>query len=86
MPSRKFDGTNALVRKPVYLMKTHYDEDSYKIHLEVVKSLTQNASLLLIRRIMFDIDDPRDLEFMKIHNENPKLRDKIFQFCTLSAS
>ena len=86
VPSRKFDGTNALVRKPVNLMKTHYDEDSYKIHLQVGKSLTPNASLVLIRRIMFDIDDPRDLEFMKIHNENPKLRDKIFQFCTLSTS
>lgn len=86
VPSRKFDGTNALVRKPVQIMETHYDEDSYKIHLQVGKSLTPNASLVLIRRIMFDIDDPRDLEFMKIHNENPKLRDKIFQFCTLSTS
>ncbi len=31
VPSRRFDGTNALVRMPVDLMKTHYDEDSYKI-------------------------------------------------------
>jgi 2-phospho-L-lactate guanylyltransferase len=26
VPSRRFDGTNALVRMPVDLMKTHYDE------------------------------------------------------------
>jgi len=30
VPSRRFDGTNALVRMPVDLMETHYDEDSYK--------------------------------------------------------
>ena len=31
VPSRRFDGTNALLRRPHNLMKTHYDEDSYKI-------------------------------------------------------
>ncbi|ABK77840.1 conserved hypothetical protein [Cenarchaeum symbiosum A] len=33
VPSRRFDGTNALYRSPSCLMETHYDEDSYKIHL-----------------------------------------------------
>jgi 2-phospho-L-lactate guanylyltransferase len=56
VPSRRFDGTNALLRMPTNLMKTHYDEDSYKIHLEVGKSLTSNASLIFLRRIMLDID------------------------------
>ena len=84
VPSRKFDGTNALIRKPATLMKTHYDEDSYKIHLQVGKSMTPNTSLVLVRRIMFDIDDPRDIEFMKTHYENSKLRDEIFQICNPS--
>ncbi len=58
VPSRRFDGTNALLRTPVNLMETHYDEDSYKIHLEVGKSLTSNTSLLLLRRIMMDPVSP----------------------------
>ena len=33
VPSRKFDGTNALVRMPIDLMKTHYDDDSYRNHM-----------------------------------------------------
>jgi len=47
VPSRKFDGTNALFRKPTNLMKTHYDEDSYKIHLTEGKSHSKNTSLFL---------------------------------------
>jgi len=37
VPSRRFDGTNALFRTPVNIMRTHYDEDSYKIHLSTGK-------------------------------------------------
>ena len=37
VPSRRFDGTNALVRMPTDLMETHYDEDSYKIHMNTAK-------------------------------------------------
>ena len=68
VPSRRFDGTNALLRTPVNLMETHYDEDSYKIHLEVGKSLTSNTSLVLLRRIMMDVDNPEDLEFLLKQN------------------
>jgi len=77
VPSRKFDGTNALVRKPVQIMETHYDEDSYKIHLNLGKSLTQNSSLILIRRIMLDIDYPDDLAILKTYNEKPQFCEKI---------
>ena len=79
VPSRKFDGTNALLRKPVNLMKTHYDEDSYKLHLEVGKSKAQNSSLILLRRIMLDIDDQTDIEFIQTLNEKPQLCQQINQ-------
>ncbi len=79
VPSRQFDGTNALLRMPVNLMKTHYDEDSYKIHLEVGKSLTSNTSLIFLRRIMFDIDNQEDLEFLSLQNEKPEFRSKIHE-------
>jgi len=81
VPSRRFDGTNALLRRPHNLMKTHYDEDSYKIHLEIGKSMTSNTSLILLRRIMLDIDNQEDLKFLLSHNEKPKFCTKINQIC-----
>ena len=76
VPSRRFDGTNALLRMPTNLMKTHYDEDSYKIHLEVGKSLTSNTSLIFLRRIMLDIDNQEDLEFLLSQNDKPEFCSK----------
>ena len=77
VPSRRFDGTNALVRMPVNLMKTHYDEDSYKIHLSVGKSKTKNTSLVFAKRIMMDIDSLEDLKFCLKQNEKPEFCEKI---------
>ncbi len=79
VPSRRFDGTNALLRRPHNLTKTHYDEDSYKIHLEIGKSMTSNTSLIFLRRIMFDVDNQEDLEFLLSHNEKPEFYTKINQ-------
>jgi 2-phospho-L-lactate/phosphoenolpyruvate guanylyltransferase len=64
VPSRKFDGTNALFRAPTNVMETHYDEDSYKIHLDTAEKRNASSALVLIRRIMLDIDDQSDLRFI----------------------
>jgi 2-phospho-L-lactate guanylyltransferase len=64
VPSRKFDGTNALFRAPPDVMETHYDEDSYKIHLNTAEKRNASSALVLIRRIMLDIDDQSDLRFI----------------------
>jgi 2-phospho-L-lactate/phosphoenolpyruvate guanylyltransferase len=64
VPSRKFDGTNALFRTPTNVMETHYDEDSYKIHLNTAEKRNATSALVLIRRIMLDIDDQSDLRFI----------------------
>jgi 2-phospho-L-lactate guanylyltransferase len=61
VPSRKFDGTNALFRMPLDVMETHYDEDSYKIHLNTAEKRKASSSLVLIRRIMLDVDEQSDL-------------------------
>ncbi len=79
VPSRRFDGTNALVRMPVDLMKTHYDEDSYKIHLTTGKLYTTNTSLVFVRRIMMDVDNMDDLQFSLSQNEKPTFSQKILQ-------
>ncbi|SHO47586.1 2-phospho-L-lactate guanylyltransferase [Nitrosotalea sinensis] len=70
VPSRKFDGTNALFRMPPKAMETHYDEDSYKIHLDTAEKRNTSSALVLIRRIMLDIDDQSDLRFILSLSEN----------------
>ncbi len=77
VPSRRFDGTNALARMPVDLMKTHYDEDSYKIHMSTAKENTLNVAMVFVKRIMLDIDNTDDLKFVLEQNEKPEIKDKI---------
>ena len=61
VPSRRFDGTNALLCMPPDAIKTSYDEDSYRAHMASARLRTSNASLLLVPRIMQDIDVLEDL-------------------------
>jgi 2-phospho-L-lactate guanylyltransferase len=72
VPSRKFDGTNALFRSPVDVMEPHYDEDSYKIHLNIANNKSSKTALVLIRRIMLDVDEPSDLQIILKH-ANPSI-------------
>ncbi len=77
VPSRRFDGTNALVRMPINLMITHYDEDSYKIHMNTAKEFTRNVALVFVKRIMLDVDNMEDLKFLLEQNEKPEISKKI---------
>jgi 2-phospho-L-lactate guanylyltransferase len=77
VPSRKFDGTNALLRSPINVMETHYDEDSYKIHLSTAKSRSIPTTFALISRIMWDVDDSSDIEFIMSNIEKPDLAEKL---------
>jgi len=77
IPSRRFDGTNALVRMPVDLMETHYDEDSYKIHMNTAKEHTLNVAMVFVKRIMWDVDNSEDLKFLLEQNEKPHIAEKI---------
>jgi 2-phospho-L-lactate guanylyltransferase len=77
VPSRKFDGTNALVRMPINLMKTHYDDDSYRKHMITAKEHTLNVAMVFIKRIMLDVDSQEDLELLLEQNEKPELINKI---------
>lgn len=77
VPSRKFDGTNALLRSPVNVMETHYDEDSYKIHLTTGKTRNIPTSFALISRLMWDIDDISDLRFVLGNSGGSKLAQSV---------
>ena len=60
-PSHRYDGTNALLRKPPHIIRTHYDEDSYEIHLQKAKENNVRAKIILNRRLMIDLDEPSDI-------------------------
>ena len=77
IPSRRFDGTNALVRMPIDLMETHYDEDSYKIHMNTAKKHTLNVAMVFVKRIMWDVDNKEDLEFLLEQNDKPQIAEKM---------
>ena len=80
VPSRQLNGTNALVRCSTNIMKTQYDRGSYAFQLDAAKTVSQNVSVALIRRIMLDIDDQRDLTFMLSQNEKPDFCKRISNF------
>lgn len=77
VPSRKFDGTNALVRMPPDIMETHYDRDSYRAHMDIAKRRTRNPAVLFVRRIMMDMDDGDDIRYALEQNEKPELCERI---------
>ena len=77
VPSRQFNGTNALVRHPSGLMQTRYDMGSYTHQIDAAKTKTNNISIALIRRMMLDIDDESDLVFMLKQNNKPEFCNKI---------
>ena len=77
VPSRQFNGTNALVRCPAYIMDTRYDMGSYTFQMDAAKTKTKNISIALIRRMMLDIDDESDLAFMLKQNAKLDFCKKI---------
>jgi len=77
VPSRQFNGTNALVRCPADIMKTSYDMGSYTFQMDAARTKTENISIALIRRMMLDIDDEYDLAFMLKQNAKQDFCKKI---------
>ena len=77
VPSRHFDGTNALVRTPINSMTPRYDEGSHSFQIESAKNDDVKISIGLIYRLMLDIDNTKDLEFVLKQNIKPEFCDKI---------
>ena len=79
VPSRHFDGTNALVRTPINSMMPRYDEGSYSFQIESAKNFDVKISVGLTFRLMLDIDNREDLEFVLKQNIKPDFCEKIRQ-------
>ena len=77
VPSRHFDGTNALLRTPIDSMKPRYDEGSYIFQIESAKNFDVKICVGLIYRLMLDIDSVEDLEFVIKQNIKPEFCSKI---------
>jgi 2-phospho-L-lactate guanylyltransferase len=77
VPSRHFDGTNALVRTPINSMTPRYDEGSYRFQIESAKNDDVRIVIGLIYRLMLDIDNTEDLEFVLKQNIKPEFCNKI---------
>ena len=77
VPSRHFDGTNALVRTPINSMTPRYDEGSYSFQIESAKKDDVKISIGLIYRLMLDIDSNEDLEFVLKQNIKPEFCKEI---------
>ena len=77
VPSRHFDGTNALLRIPMPNMKTRFDEGNYKFQFEPIKTARMKYSLALIHRIMIDIDNIEDVNYVIKHDIKPSFCTKV---------
>jgi|TARA_B100001540_G_C15797911_1_gene638521 2-phospho-L-lactate guanylyltransferase len=77
VPSRHFDGTNALIRTPSDIMTTRYDEGSYRSQFDSAVIKTSHYSLALIQRIMLDIDSRDDVNFAIQKNMKPVICEKL---------
>jgi 2-phospho-L-lactate guanylyltransferase len=71
-PSHRYDGTNALLRKPPTVIKTHYDEDSYEIHVKTAKEHKVPVKIVINRRLMLDLDEPRDITHIMLDKGSTK--------------
>lgn len=73
-PSKRFDGTNILFRKPPNVIKTHYDNNSYMNHLKEASKIKIPIESLDIVKLMFDLDTEDDLlELFPLQNWNSVL-------------
>lgn len=75
-PSKRFDGTNILFRKPPDVIKTFYDDNSYINHLKEAGKFNIPIESLDLDKLKLDIDTKEDLiELSLLQNWKPFLKD-----------
>ena len=63
-PSLRYDGTNALLRKPANAIKTSYDDDSYESHIRTARNLGIPVKIFFSKKLMSDVDTPEDARLL----------------------
>jgi len=59
-PSQRYDGTNALLRKPGTVISTFFDNNSYESHIRAARDSGIPVRLYFSKSLMCDIDTPED--------------------------
>jgi 2-phospho-L-lactate/phosphoenolpyruvate guanylyltransferase len=75
-PSLRYDGSNALLRRPCMLIETYYDNNSFDTHVKAAKEIGANLKIILSRRIMTDLDTIEDAE--NLMNEPTMARSVLY--------
>lgn len=67
--SRDRTGTNALLRTPPQLFRSHFGPDSFRKHLAEAAAHNATACVLRNARIELDVDNEDDLRVLAAHKE-----------------
>ncbi len=81
-PSKRMDGTNALLRRPPKVIQTSYDKESYLTHIRYAEEKGVHLSIMRLRRVMLDLDIVEDVkEFLREESgtETYRCLSKIMQ-------
>jgi len=78
-PSSRFDGTNMLLRKPLSVINTFYDCDSYNMHVNSAVNNGVPIKLLFTKAVMSDLDTPEDAKQLANEAKNVKILEFLKQ-------
>jgi 2-phospho-L-lactate guanylyltransferase len=77
-PSQRYDGTNALLRKPGTAISTFFDNNSYESHIRAARDSGVPVRLYFSKSLMCDIDTPEDAS--QLAKEAPANANGVLEF------
>ncbi len=77
VPSKRFDGTNILLRKPCSIINTFYDNNSYYNHVKTAKEKGLKTEIFDFENLMLDIDTLDDITTAIEKYEKQRLKNII---------
>jgi len=63
-PSARYDGSNVLLRRPPKLIDSHYDNNSFNMHINAAKKIGAKIKIILSQRMMRDLDTLEDAQYL----------------------
>jgi 2-phospho-L-lactate guanylyltransferase len=63
-PSARYDGSNALLRRPPKLIDSYYDNNSFNMHINAARKAGAKIKIILSYRMMRDLDTVEDAEYL----------------------
>jgi 2-phospho-L-lactate guanylyltransferase len=63
-PSARYDGSNALLRRPPKLIESYYDNNSFDKHIYAARRAGAKIRIILSRRMMRDLDTVEDAQYL----------------------